>query len=318
MTAGHAFGSAAAQAVADGYGLGRALDLHGPVARGEQGEVWRLETEDGAWAVKRHFELPDGVDTERAARCQEAARVAGVHVPTVVRTTTGDVLADVAGEPIRVFGWLDLAERDPTVDPVAVGTVVAAIHRVRHDAGIPVHPWYHDPVGAGVWDDLVVAVTSAGAPFAERLAAYRDELVAMEGLLEPPSRLQTCHRDLWADNVLATDDGLCVIDWENCGLADPSQELAMVLYEFGVEDPVRTRDLHDAYVDAGGPGRVVRRGSFSMTIATLGHIGYRHGEMWLDRDADPDHALAGMEEFLAEKRLTVSAIDAILEVVGDG
>ncbi|MET0831661.1 MAG: phosphotransferase, partial [Acidimicrobiia bacterium] len=258
------FGATAAGTVADRYGLGRALALAGPVARGEQGEIWRLETEDGAWAVKRHFGPPDAAGTERAARYQEAARAAGVHVPAVVRTTSGDVLADVAGEPIRVFGWRDLAGRDPMVDPVAVGTVVAAIHRVRHDAGIPVDPWYHDPVGAGAWDDLVAALFTAGAPFSDELAAYRPELVALEGMLETPSRLQTCHRDLWADNVLGTDDGLCVIDWENCGLADPAQEFALVLFEFGMGNEERIRTIHDAYVDSGGPGRIDGRGTFSM------------------------------------------------------
>jgi Ser/Thr protein kinase RdoA (MazF antagonist) len=288
------------------------------VARGEQGEVWRLETENGAWAVKRHFEPPDPVDTERAARHQEAARAAGVHVPAVVRTTTGDVLANVAGEPVRVFGWLDLAGRDPMVDPVAVGSVVAAIHRVRHDAGIPVHPWYRDPVGAGAWDDLVAALSTAGAPFGDELAAYRRELVALEGLLEAPSRLQTCHRDLWADNVLGTDDGLCVIDWDTCGLADPSQELAMVLFEFGMGDEVRIRAIRDAYVDAGGPGRVERPGAFSMAIASLGHIGYRHGRMWLDLSGERDHSAAGMEEFLGERRLTVGVVNSILDVVTAG
>ncbi len=315
MQARSGLGAADARTVADRYGLGRAFGLDGPVARGEQGEVWRLETADGSWAVKRHFEPPDGADTERAARYQEAARAAGVHAPVVVRTTTGDVLADVAGEPIRVYGWLDLAGRDPMVDPAAVGAVVAAVHRVRHDAGIPVHPWYSDPVGAAAWDDLVVALSAARAPFAEQLAAYRRELVALEGLLEPPSHLQTCHRDLWADNILATDDGLCVIDWENCGLADPSQELAMVLFEFGMADPARTRAIRDAYIDAGGPGRVDRPGTFSMAIASLGHIGYRHGRLWLDPGGERDHSAAGMEEFLGDGRLTVVVVGSIIDAV---
>jgi thiamine kinase-like enzyme len=38
--------------------------------------------------------------------------------------------------------------------------------------------------------------------------------------------LQVCHCDLWADNVVGTPTGgVCVIDRENCGPADPSQEL---------------------------------------------------------------------------------------------
>ena len=111
----------------------------------------------------------------------------------------------------------------------------------------------------------------------------RDELVALEGLMEEPGELQTCHRDLWADNVLRTTaGGLCVIDWENCGLADPSQELALVLFEFGLGDPRRARALYRAYLEAGGPGRIDRRGNFSMLIAQLGHIGEDACTRWLD------------------------------------
>ena len=80
----------------------------------------------------------------------------------------------------------------------------------------------------------MVALDAAGAPFAMRLGELRDELVAVEQLLTPPRHLRTCHRDLFADNLRVTADGdLCVIDWDNCGLADPGQELALVLYEFG-------------------------------------------------------------------------------------
>ena len=75
---------------------------------------------------------------------------------------------------------------------------------------------------------------------------------------------------------------MCVIDWENCGLADPSQELALVLFEFGLGNPERARALYGAYLDAGGPGRIDRRGNFSMLIAQLGHIGEDACERWLD------------------------------------
>jgi len=81
----------------------------------------------------------------------------------------------------------------------------------------------------------------------------RDELVALERLMEEPRELQTCHRDLWADNVLRTTaGGLCVIDWENCGLADPSQELALVLFEFGLGDSERARTLYRRISTAAG------------------------------------------------------------------
>ena len=145
---------------------------------------------------------------------------------------------------------------------------------MRYIGTNPVDPWYTDPIGADRWDELIGRLDAAGAPFAGQLADLRDELVALEDLLELPANLQTCHRDLFADNVLRTPAGsVCVIDWENSGLADPSQELGLVLFEYGCGEAARARALHDAYLDAGGPGRIDRPGNFSMVIAQIAHIG---------------------------------------------
>ena len=68
---------------------------------------------------------------------------------------------------------------------------------------------------------------------------------------------------------------------QNSGPADPSQELACVLFEFGCADPGRVRALTDAYRQAGGPAVVSRRGHFSMLIAQLGHINEAAATDWL-------------------------------------
>ena len=150
----------------------------------------------------------------------------------------------LAGVQVRVFEWVDLRERDPGRRPRGGrGGSSPRIHRLEFRGRLPTDPWYTEAIGSDRWDALLDALHASGAPFAERLSEMRDELVALEGLMEEPRELQTCHRDLWADNVLRTTaGGLCVIDWENCGLADPSQELALVLFEFGLGSPERARD----------------------------------------------------------------------------
>jgi aminoglycoside phosphotransferase (APT) family kinase protein len=269
--------------IARRFALGSAARLSdGPVARGKQGLVWRLDTADGSWAVKVAFDPSCEDEVRLAAAFQEAARAVGVPTPEVRRTTDGCVLATMAGTQVRVYEWIDLLAPDSSLDPARVGAVVAAIHRVSViDRSAP-DPWYHEPVGADRWDHLVEQLRQARAPFASQLADLRDELVAMEAWIEPPETLRTCHRDLWADNVLPTaDGGVCVIDWENSGPADPSQELGCVLFEFGRADPGRVRALTDAYRQAGGPAAVTRRGHFSMLIAQLGHITEIAGTDWL-------------------------------------
>jgi aminoglycoside phosphotransferase (APT) family kinase protein len=230
------------------------------------------------------------------------------------------VFATLADGQARVYEWVDLQDPDLMLDPARVGSVVAAIHSVSVTDPSPLDPWYHDPVGAGRWDELIGQLTAAGAPFAGRLAGLRDELVALESWIEPPEVTQTCHRDLWADNVLPTaDGGICVIDWENSGPADPSQELGCVLFEFSKSDPGRARALTKAYREAGGSAAVSRRGHFSMLIAQLGHINEIAATDWLTPNSrSPERADAAkwIAETLDEPH-TRELLDAILEAASD-
>jgi hypothetical protein len=308
--------AADAEHVAGAFGFGDGAVLAGPVARGELGQVWRLETERGAWAIKEPFAAPAVAEVVADASYQDVVRAAGVPMPRLVRTPGGDVVTTVGGALVRAYEWVDLQPLDRSLDPAAVGRLVASIHRVRHHGTSPVHWWYTDPVGAARWDELVAQLDVAGAPFAAALAGQRDELVALERLLEPPAQLQTCHRDLFADNVLRTaTGGLCVIDWENSGLADPSQELAVVLVEFACGRPGRARELYDAYVDEGGPGRLDRPGQFSMAIAQLGHLGELACRRWLDGGDGRDRSTAHVEELLGDP-LSRELIDALLHEIG--
>ena len=308
--------------LAERFALGGAASLSdGPVARGKQGVVWRLDTADGSWAVKVPFH-PSGEDEVRlATRFQEAAHSAGVPTPQVRRTTDGRVFATVDDRQVRVYEWVDLDAPDSSLDPAMVGTVVAAMHQVTVTDRGALDPWNHEPVGKDRWDQLVEQLLHAGAPFAGRLADLRDELVALESWIEPPRTVRTCHRDLWADNLLPTaDGGVCVIDWEDSGPADPSQELACVLFEFARSDPGRAGALTAAYREAGGPAAVTRRGDFSMLIAQLGHITEIAATDWLRPNArSPDRAdsAAWISEVLDEPH-TREVLGSLLEAVGGG
>lgn len=305
-------------AVVERYALGPRAHITGPTARGYHGEMWKLATSHGDWAVKRHFVTRREAEVREDVAFQDAAAAAGVPTPVAVRTVDGDVLLDLVDTQVRVNRWVDLTEVDPRLDPVAVGEVIAALHRVDFAGSRSEHRWYTEPVGAERWDELGRALAAAGAPFAGDFAHLHGEIVALERLLEPAERLQACHRDLWADNLRGTaDGGVCVIDWDNFGLADPSHELAVLLYEFAYRDPRRARALHDAYRAAGGPGRVHRRGHFSMAIAQLGHLNELSCERWLDpatSDLDRARNAARFGEFV-DQPLTRDVIDELLDAV---
>jgi len=269
--------------IAERFALGSHATLsEGPVARGKQGTVWRLETTDGPWAVKVPFEHEDQVDGDTSAEFQEAACRAGVPAPQVRRTTDGAVFSVIDELQVRVYEWVDLLPPSRSLDPAEVGSIVARLHKVKIAPQSDPDPWYHEPVGQVRWDALIQQLSAAQAPFAGRLADLRNELVALDAWIEPSKALQTCHRDLWADNVLPTaTGGISVIDWENSGPADPTHELACVLFEFARDDHGRARALLGGYTAEGGPAVLTNRSDFSMLIAQLGHITELAASDWL-------------------------------------
>ena len=308
-----------AELVAAGFGLSAPLGELSPVARGEQGQVWRLDTGQGSYAVKESFELSSEIEAAADVSFQDAVLASSqVSMPRPIRTTSGAVLATIAGRQVRAYEWFDLLPTDYEFDAAAIGGTIAAIHQVQHEPARPLHPWYTDPVGKSTWHDLSRRLIGARAPFADGFAAEVPMLVALEALIEPRQNLQNCHRDLFADNILPmVQGGICVIDWENCGLEEPGQELGVVLFDFTVGTPERSRRLHEAYVDAGGPGRLIGRGAFSMLIAQFGHFFESAAKEWLDPSSsqeDREHARGRFDELFA-KPLTLDRIDGILDAV---
>ena len=168
------------------------------------------------------------------------------------------------------------------------------------------------PIGADRWDDLVASTRCCRCAYRDRPGGSTRRVGRAGGVAGASADLQTCHRDLFADNVLRTPAGsLCVIDWENSGLADPTQELGLVLFEYSCGRTDRARDLYRAYRRAGGPGFIERPGNFSMVvaqiaqigqIAQIAHIGEISCSRWLDpaRLAERDRNTGRIDEFVTE------------------
>jgi Ser/Thr protein kinase RdoA (MazF antagonist) len=307
-----------AQNVADAFGLGRATSLSDPVARGELGEIRRLETDHGTFAVKQRLDSWSTDEAESSSAYHRVCWEAGIPTPKPLRATSGGFTAQVEGEQIRAYAWVELADADPTLDPAGVGTLVARLHQVHHPwPTSEVDPWFEAPIGRAEWEGVLEASRAVGAPHADRLADLLPDLLEIEAILTPMRAVQTCHLDLWADNLRHRDGSPFVIDFDNAGPGDPSREIAMVVFEFGRGDATRQRTLYEAYLAAGGPGRVRGKAELGLAVAQLHHIGHRHLTMWVAA-RDPEaraRSLAGIEEFLGEP-LLLPDVDALLEALG--
>ena len=289
----------------------------GPVASGRLGAIWRLDTARGSWAIKQVGDLLDEdlAGLLEGAAFQEAAFAAGVPTPAVRRTRAGKQIGDCGEVRVRLHAWLELHPPDANLDPVEVGRLVAALHRVDFAGAVSLDAWYTEPVGFTRWSELVGMLRARRAPFADELDALVPELVVLETLLGgSPRELRTCHRDLWADNVRrARGGGLCVFDFDEAGLADPSQELAVVLVAHCTADPRRARALRAAYAEAGGPGRVKDPTDFAMAIAQLSHILAEGCRRWLMAATDAErHDNEGWVREFVDEPLTRTLIDALL------
>jgi Ser/Thr protein kinase RdoA (MazF antagonist) len=304
-------------AAAAAYDLG-VLSPPAPAARGQQGVVWRVETDRGRFAVKELIAplTEPEVAVDVALQSRMVAR--GVHAPRPLRTPAGSVLTSVGPVLFRAYTWVDVEDERLDLDPAALGTLLATLHRDPVPADPPIDPWYTDPVPDGDWADVADRLAAARAPFAAEFAASVPHFRAMQDVFRPPGPTQLCHRDLWAGNIRLSPQGLCVIDWDNCGPAEAVQELAMPLFDFCHRSPARARAFYRAYLDAGGPARLTGRGDFTMVLAQFGHFAITAGRRWLEAADGGDDDRARAEAWFREgweRPLDVAGIDDLLDAV---
>jgi Ser/Thr protein kinase RdoA (MazF antagonist) len=132
--------------IAGRFALGSDPTLVGAVERGELGQVRRLVTSNGSWALKVQ-ECPVEDEVQGPARFQEAAVTAGVPAPEVIRTDAGRVLLELDGVAVRVYTWVDIQPPSIHLDPAQVGQVLASMHRLDYPSVGNARPWYTEPVG---------------------------------------------------------------------------------------------------------------------------------------------------------------------------
>jgi aminoglycoside phosphotransferase (APT) family kinase protein len=250
-------------------------------ARGAMGEVWRVETATGVWAVKILFPWNEPGACPPDVAIQEAAAAVGVRVPTITRSVEGDVVATVAGRGVRVYEWVDLDV--PLEVPIAeemvadAGWILGRIHSLPTAAPAdPIDDWYTIPPSRDEWEALVGRADAAGAAWAARLAANVDAMVDLDHMTAgDPGPVIFGHRDFDPSNVLRRrrDGRLVVLDWENAGAIPADWELASALDSWTGADPMLVAALIDGYRRGGGTALVTGPTSFrSETTAFCNYV----------------------------------------------
>jgi Ser/Thr protein kinase RdoA (MazF antagonist) len=278
--------------------------------RGALGQVWRLDVGPARYALKEIFAEPppEELISAELAFARRAAE-AGVRLPASRPDREGrHLLAAPGGTWLRLYDWIDLRPVELTAHatPGELGRLLARLHRCATPAaaepvGGPPDRWYDHVPAAHRW----AQACASGATWAGRLADRLTTLPELCAAVAPadPAGLIVCHRDLHPENVLADPGGaLVVVDWDNLGPAAPGRELARALFDWFCDGPTADlaamRGMYEAYVRAGGPGRITEPADFSMLVASrlnflLLQVGVaidpraerRHRE-WAEREID--------------------------------
>ncbi|MDI1461540.1 aminoglycoside phosphotransferase family protein [Catellatospora sp. KI3] len=262
--------------------------------RGALGQIWQVRVGADRYALKEVLGPPP--PPARIAGELAFAATTGVRVPRSHPARDGRYAVPAPnGAHLRLYDWIDLAPATGST-PADLGVLLAGLHRTAPPLtteldGSPPSSWYDQPPAAHRWPDAA----ASGAPWADRLAERLRELPELCAAIGPadPARLVLCHRDLHPENVLADPDGtLVVLDWDNLGPADPSRELARIMFDWyheGTSDLVAMGELYRAYLAGGGPGRVTGPADCSMLLA--GHLNFllKQARVALDPAAEPRH-----------------------------
>lgn len=227
----------------------------GPMTRvhgGLSNRLWRLETDQGVFAVK---ELRLDRDwTYRHAdvfRLEQAAFAAGLAMPEPIS----------ADREVLVHRWVD-GEKVPEEPARAsfafeIGEILARLHSL--DVAW-MHPSIEEPMPTD-WPQLAARAAATEQPWAHELVAATDSFLAISQYVDGCERrgpVVLTHKDINPRNLLDACGHPVVLDWEIAGeryLASELGSTALNLCKgrgFDVIDRGAFRAVLDGYVAAGG------------------------------------------------------------------
>jgi Ser/Thr protein kinase RdoA (MazF antagonist) len=267
-------------ALAERFDLGMVRGTPAYVTRGAMGEIWRLDTSRGRWAVKWQFPWAPAEARPGDLQVQAAAARAGIPLPRPVMTPDADAVVLIEDRHARVYEWveLDVPVRPPAGKATAeeAGRLLGVLHRLAIKPGTPADTWYTRAPSPDAWSGLVGRAVCAGAAWAAELAAASPLIAELTAMIvaAPEHPLIICHRDFSPDNVVPRAAGgqLVVLDWENAGPLQAGRELGYVLLAWAAAGPrfdaAAAEALLSGYAAASGSDPRPDAGFFATAVAS--------------------------------------------------
>jgi Ser/Thr protein kinase RdoA (MazF antagonist) len=274
----------------------------GPVTNlkpGDVNPVFAVDTEQGPWVIKTVRPAgPWWFDrARRAATLEQAALAAGIAMPAVAPAAPGNRVGmwTEAGDGTYARALVRITGSHPPPDPLApataqwVGATLAAIESVAppvagswEETGHPTYPADEWADWLGQAQALDVLSPAQAAAAADLIADLNERI---EAGLEGCPGLKVLHRDVSRVNILLTDDGPRLLDFDAAGAEAPWWEavghfFALASPDLGRVEPDR-RSIDAAvqgYRDAGGKAGPAVPEAFTGRLA--GELSYTAFLLW--------------------------------------
>jgi aminoglycoside phosphotransferase (APT) family kinase protein len=275
------------RAVVSAFGLPGSVAEWREVGGAWSNRVFRLATSEGVFAVKQ-MRNPWLIERwaewlDEAWKFELRAIAAGVPAPVpVANPLTGGCLAWVPAVgaesvPVRVHQWADAVPLGSGVVTAETarwaGRILATLHGLRiqpEDRSLFPIP---DATTAGRWPELTDAARRAKAPWAGLVTAAAPSAALIADLTQSagfrPAEEVMSHGDVDQKNMLGTELGPILCDWDVASPVVPRRELADAALSMGCwRDFAIAREVIASYRASGGDDRDFEPDDLGQPLAT--------------------------------------------------
>jgi hypothetical protein len=259
--------SPTAAAIAHAFALGQPHRELALVRRGDT-DAWRLDTEQGSYLLKGYWpttggQFADGglIDQlEVAMAFERRALEAGLDMGEPISPVNPLLgwVTSLNGRLFRVYRWVDHRDLRPEDDIAEwLGRTMAQVHQLQPLSRVGLPGWWRAAVRPREsWEEWFAeahrrtkywtAVAFESLPWILELSARIEEVceVASDNVMT--------HGDFKTHNVLKTETGQVLVDWDSVRVDSAALEAGRVAYIFGVGEEEPIRRILSAYTNAGG------------------------------------------------------------------
>ena len=263
------------------YGIGSALAEPILLTGGLIHTMWRLDTTQGSFAVRR-LSIENIALLDRTVMPIRQAEQLAQHMQQKINTRVALQVQEsyqfIDGDHWMVFPWVTGSIIDGNAITAqhaqSVGKCLANIH--RHSISMPNLP--HSPWFSFTeqhWQKLLHSATELNLPWAEHRDTTLPLLLAISAAATEAkpfltSNMIVSHRDLSPTNIIWHEQKLTVIDWEYSGLIHPELELYNTAMIWGINKQGQIdQQLFDAVVTGYG-----KHFTLDQTVLHAGFLGY--------------------------------------------